>query len=235
MVYAVLLAGGLGKRVGSNLPKQHIVVDNFEIIEYTIKAFYNCEMIDSIIIVSNKEYLDHVELLKTKYKRVKGVLVGGDTRTKSVFSAISFLAKTASNNDKILISDAARPLITKRELKELIEKLDSFSAATTFIKCNETLFKNVNGSVDQIIYRDGIIRQTSPEGYRFATLKWLYLGDDHPPIDNYKNIGLDQLFSCGVSIGLVESNNFNFKITTKEDINLFETFLKTGFERIINS
>ena len=138
-------------------------------------------------------------------------------------------------DNKVIISDAARPCITKREISEIIRQLDTYIAVTTGLESYETLLKTEQGKITQIIPREGIIRQTSPEGYRMSALKQLYLDVDEQTICSYRNIGIDQLFDNGEKIGIVKSNPLNFKITDTNDLKLFESILKKGFENIINS
>lgn len=234
MNYVVLLAGGIGSRMNSKIAKQHLVVMNHQIIEYTLKAFSNSSNVDCIIVVSNKSYVEQVENLMTQYSKLKKVIVGGKTRICSVRNAISYLSEICGNDDKIIISDGARPCVTTREIDEIFEKLNTFRAITTGIENYETLLKIDNNNLNQIISRDGIIRQTSPEGYVFSVLKWLYIDATDEIVSAYKNIGIDQLYGAGLSIGIVKSNPLNFKITTKDDLVLFNSVLKSGFENFIN-
>lgn len=234
MTTVILLAGGIGSRMNSSTAKQHIVIQEHQIIEYTIMAFSNCELVDRILIVSNPKYLDMVESLKSRYPLVYKVVPGGNTRMESVYNAIMEV-KDELDDDKIIISDAARPCITKREIVELISALDKYIAVTTGIISNETILKTDNHVIAQIIQRDGIIRQTSPEGYRLSALKWLYINNTIEMISKYRNIGIDQLHASGAEIGIIESNPLNFKITTPYDLVLFDSVLKQGFDNIINS
>lgn len=234
MAYVILLAGGIGSRVESKVAKQHIVVNQHQIIEYTLMAFSNSKEVDHIMVVSNPIYLDKVVELKQKYPKLKRVIPGGSTRMMSVYNGVKAISDIASDDDKIIISDAARPCITRREIDEIVKSLDKYLAVTTGISNNETILKIEDEEITQIISRKGIMRQTSPEGYKFSALRWLYLNNTDDIISSYCNIGIDQLFASGVKIGLVNSNPLNFKITTKSDIQLFESVLKQGFYNIIN-
>ena len=231
----VLLAGGEGNRVGGNIAKQHIIVNEHQIIEYTLMAFSNCKEIDQIVVVSNLNYIKQVEDLRESYNKLICAIPGGKTRIESVFKGIQYIETISNDNDKIIISDAARPCITTRELNEMIKAFDNYIAVTTCVSSNETILKVEGEEITQIIQRDGIKRQTSPEGYKFFALKWLYLASEKTIVDTYRNIGIDQLYACGTKIGIVDSNPLNFKITTADDIKLFQTVLRTGFQEIINS
>ena len=235
MNIAILLAGGTGSRVGKRIAKQHIIVDEHQILEYTLMAFSSSDLIDEILVVTNPLYYEEVLKIKQSYKKFKHVTFGGETRILSAYNGISFLKDIVADEDNIIVSDAARPCITKRELRDIIDSLGTHFAVTSGISSNETLLKVKNDEIMQIIPRDGILRQTSPEGYKFSVLKWLYIQADLSLVKTYKNIGIDQLYACGTKIGIVKSNPLNFKITTPEDLMLFKNVLKQGFDRIINA
>ena len=233
MNVVVLLAGGIGRRMKSTIPKQHLVMNEHQIIEYTLHAFSRSEVVDYILIVSNKDYIETVESMKSMYPKLKWVIKGGDTRIRSAYNAVCFLSSICKPADKIIVSDAARPCITLREIKELFVSLERYKAVTTGLESYETLLNVDKETIKSVIPRDGIYRQTSPEGYRFGALKEMYIDCPISVVDNYRNIGIDNMVMRGEKIAVIKSNTFNFKITTKEDIYLFEYVLSKGFDAII--
>ena len=234
MNVVILLAGGSGLRISSDVPKQHIVMNEHQIIEYTLLAFSNCEAVDAILVVSNAKYKDKIEGHKVFFPKLKWVIDGGETRIRSAYNAVKFLQDKCYDTDNVIVSDGARPCITHTEITELYERLKEYDAATTAIPSYETLLRIEDGVVDGMIPRDGVARQTSPEAYRYGILKQLYLYTDESIVDSYRNIGIDQLVDKGEKVSIVKSNVFNFKITTPEDLYMFEYVLKKGFDTIIN-
>ena len=232
--FVILLAGGSGLRICSNVPKQHIVLNEHQIIEYTLLAFSSCEAVESILVVSNALYKKKLEAHKVFFNKLKWVIDGGETRIKSAYNAIKFLQDKCYDTDNIIVSDGARPCITHREIEELYSELQTSVAATTAIDSYETLLRVGNGKIVDLIPRDGIVRQTSPEAYKYGVLKQLYLYTADNEIDSYRNIGIDQLVNKGEKVSVIKSNIFNFKITTPEDLYMFEYVLKKGFNTIIN-
>ena len=216
-----------------SLPKQHILADNHQIIEYTLKAFSASEYVDAIMVISNPVYKADVESLKPLFPKLKWVIEGGCTRIKSVENGIVFLKDICDEDDKIIISDAVRPCITMAEIEGIVKSLDSHRAVTTGVEVYETILTLEGDAIVSVIPRDGVVRQTSPEGYRFSALLELYLDEKEEVIAQYQNIGIDMLFRKGVPIGFVKSNPLNFKITLPEDMYLFEAVLKQGFDKII--
>ena len=233
MNIVVLLSGGSGTRMCGSLPKQHIMADNHQIIEYTLTAFSMSKYVDAIIVVSNPAYISYVHELKGTFEKLKWVIEGGDTRIQSVENAVGFLSDFCLPKDKIIFSDAVRPCVTLKEIENLVNSLDTYVAATTGVEVYETVLTLCNDTISTIIPREGVVRQTSPEGYLFGTLEQLYTHEKANTISQYRNIGIDQLYAQGVPVGVVKSNPLNFKITLPEDIYLFEAVLKQGFEKII--
>lgn len=150
-------------------------------------------------------------------------------------NAVHFLQTVCELDDKIIISDAVRPCITLREIAAVYDALNLFVAVTSGVEVYETLLKMEDGQIKTIIPRNGIVRQTAPEGYRFSTLKSLYIDIEPHIVSGYSNIGIDYLFSNGVQIGFVKSNPLNIKITTPDDLIVFETILEKGFNELLLS
>lgn len=235
MNIVVLLAGGIGERMHSSIPKQHLLVSGHQIIEYTLMAFSKSKDVDAILVVSNLEYMQYIIDLKQNYPKLKWVIGGGSTRIDSVHNAVSYLHSFCNGDDLILISDAVRPCITTLEISQLFSSLSDHVASTTCIEVYETVLKSTSQNIESIIHRDGLYRQTSPEGYRFSILEMLYIYTDKDIVKQYSNIGIDQLFSKGIDIGLVKTSPLNIKITNPFDLYFFELILHDGFDKFLSS
>jgi len=231
MNVVILLAGGNGTRMQAEIPKQHLVVNKHQIIEYTLESFSACSLIDFILVVSNPDYRENVEALQCRFPKLRWVISGGATRVSSVCNGVRFLREICTSEDKILISDAVRPFVSSTEIEELIQSLDTRVAATTGVESYETILKVEQGKIAAIIPRDGLVRQTSPEGYRFHVLEELYAENNQEVIKEYTNIGIDQLYARGEKIAIVKSSPLNIKITTREDLCIFETIVQQKLEK----
>ena len=221
-------------RMQATLPKQHIEIGDQQIIEYTLTAFSACEQIDAILVVSNPQYINRVMELKSKFGKLSWVIDGGESRIQSVEKGVAFLKEVCTPNDKVIISDAVRPCISLEEIEKSLSMLEVYPAVTTGVEVYETILRIEDHNISDIIPRDGVVRQTSPEGYIFSTLIDLYINEKRETVSQYRNIGIDQLFAKGIPVGLVKSSPLNFKITTQDDVYLFETVLKHGFQTIIS-
>src|SRR5690625_3097890 len=115
MNIAVLLAGGIGSRMGNvDKPKQFIDVYGKPIIIYTLETFANHPNIDYIAITCLEEWVEDLTILLRKYEidKVKWIIPGGKTRQESVFNAIKTISDECDDNDIIVVHDSVRPLIS---------------------------------------------------------------------------------------------------------------------------
>lgn len=234
MNIVVILAGGVGSRMKLDVPKQHMKVHSRQIIEYTLWAFSSVKLVDAILVVSNEKYIDQMSKLSGKYDKLKWVIPGGDTRIWSVYNAVDFLKDICKGEDKIIVTDAARPCVRHSETVRVLEALDTYQVVTTGVEIYETILRTEHEKISDIIQRNGVFRQTSPEGYHYAVLYDLYKNKEHEVIESYTNIGLEPVYNSNVEIGIVKTSPLNFKITTVEDIYLFETVIERGFEKYIS-
>ena len=124
----IIPSGGKGLRLGTDIPKQYVKVNNKELIAYTIDVFEQCDEIDEIVIAAQKDYFDLLNKIIKKYsfKKVLKIVEGGKERQDSVYNALSSLS--ASNRDLILVHDAARPLLPQKVLLSVlhIQKTQGF-------------------------------------------------------------------------------------------------------------
>ena len=146
-IILILLAAGDGKRLKSNIPKPYVKVNNKTLLEYSLNCFENISQIKKIMIVYNKKHKKHLNKIKFNKKIIK--IYGGRTRQESTFKALKFIKKM--NCKKVLIHDVARPNLSKKLIKEIINKLNHNHAVVPIIKTNDAtkrykknlIFKNI--------------------------------------------------------------------------------------------
>uniref|UniRef100_A0A7V2ZHL6 2-C-methyl-D-erythritol 4-phosphate cytidylyltransferase n=1 Tax=Ignavibacterium album TaxID=591197 RepID=A0A7V2ZHL6_9BACT len=224
-VIAIIPAGGKGLRAGSAdkksiaTPKQYLKINNKELIAYTLEKFQHNKSINRIIIAAEPNYFDLLIGIVKKYKLTKVNLIveGGETRQHSVFNAL--LSSDADKNDLIVVHDAARPLIPANVLSAAIETAKEKGNALVCIKAKDTLIK-AKKYVEEYLNRDEVYYVQTPQIFKYRDLlsamsrafKENFIGTD-------ESILVKKL---GKKINIVEGSVFNFKVTTKEDIEMFE-------------
>jgi len=224
MTIAIIPAGGKGLRVGiarngNATPKQYIKVGGKEIIVYTLQTFQKNKLINRIIIAAEPQYFNHLVRLVKKYKLTKVELIveGGVTRQDSVYNAL--LSAEAKDNDLIVVHDAARALLPDTVLTNSILTARKKGNALVCIKTKDTLIKGKE-SVVEYLDRNEVYYVQTPQIFKF---KDLLKAMNKAVKENF--IGTDESMlvkRMGKKVHIVEGSIFNFKITTKEDIELFK-------------
>lgn len=222
----LLLAGGIGSRAGTEIPKQFISINNKPIIVYTLSTFQKCNLIDAICVVSHADWISQIETYKDKFSlnKIKWIVTGGSTGLESVANGIQALA-SLSDNDLILIHDSVRPFITIKSIIDNISIAKLHGVAVTSVPCVETLVKvdSENKSTTQIP-RDNLMRVMTPQTFELGRLRCLFKNNNIMECPYPSTFAL--YMSKGYPIYCSYGSERNIKITYPEDIeylkNLFE-------------
>ena len=219
---AIIPAGGKGFRSGLATPKQYLKVNGMEIIVYTLQTFQRNKHIGKIIIAAEPEYFSLLIGLVKKYKlsKVKLIVEGGSTRQQSVYNAV--LSSEADDNDLLVIHDAARALIPNEILTNAIISAKKNGNALVCIKAKDTLIKG-DKTVDKYLNRDEVYYVQTPQIFKY---KDFYKALVKAEKENF--VGTDEsmlIKRTGKKVNIVEGSVFNFKITTKEDVELFKKLI----------
>jgi 2-C-methyl-D-erythritol 4-phosphate cytidylyltransferase len=217
---AVIPAGGKGIRSGTAAPKQYLKFNDKELIVYTLEIFQQNELIDEIIISVERDYFNILNDVKEKYNlsRISKVVEGGDTRQDSVYNALKSLTDTA-DNDLVAVHDAARPLLTQEVLTNAVKTAKQKGNALVCIKAKDTLIKG-NEVVESYLDRDEVYYVQTPQIFPYSVLMKAMK-------NAYENnfIGTDESMlvrQIGEKVNIVEGSVYNFKVTTADDIEMFE-------------
>lgn len=223
MNIAVILAGGSGSRFGSELPKQFLKVAGKKIIEHTIDAFENNELIDEIAIVSKEEYIPEVEqiVLNNQYRKVKKVLVGGKERYHSSLSAI---AAYTDDRDNLIFHDSVRPLVNDRIIKDCIKALEKYDAVDVAIKATDTIIQiDDNNCIDCIPNRTILRNGQTPQCFKRGVIKKAYdIALKDPAFITTDDCGVIRKYMVDTPIYIVAGEVFNMKVTYIEDLFLLD-------------
>lgn len=226
---AIILAGGVGSRVGAGKPKQFIEVEGKPVIAYTIEKFQKHQCIDAIEIVCVKEYKAYLKEIVKRYdfNKVKWIVKGGDSFQKSVMSGVYHLKDRISEDDIVLIHYAASPFVEEDIITDAIEvcreKGNCVSATPMFL----LMGSNDDGKKStKWIDRDKIMGLNSPQTFRYGYVKQLYdEAIQKKIIDTVEPHTTSLMYKMGRTIYFSKGNQTNIKITTKEDLGLFEGYV----------
>ena len=227
MIDVIILAGGVGSRLKSAVPKQFIEIDGCPIIVHTIRNFQDNPNIDHIIVVCLGNWIEHTKNIVKKYNldKVTDVIPGGATGHISTKNGVYFLKNRLSEQDYVIIHDAARPIVSQEVINDLIETAKKNGNACSAVSCYETIFLTENRlSGKEQIDRNRVIRVQTPHCYKYGLIKSLY---EKAETDKREDFVYAHILAMeyGVEIVFSKGTNNNIKITTKEDIALFRALL----------
>ena len=230
--YVVLLAGGVGKRMKSEIPKQFMEVAGKPIIVYSIENFQRNDQIEKIVVVCVKEWIEHLRKLIRKYSltKVEWITEGGDTGHDSIRNGVFFLRDKIEPDDYIIIHDAVRPVLPQKAIDEVIRVAHENGNASSSIACHPPIvctedYKSGITDVD----REHVMLTASPQAYRYELALKCY---DKAEQENRHNFTFTSslLIHYGERVYFAKGTTCNIKITQKEDIALFGALLKVPEE-----
>lgn len=228
MNIAIILAGGVGSRVGANVPKQFIEVYEKPIIAYTLDVFENHPEIDAIEIVCVKEYIYKLSeiISKYNYSKVKYVAEGGKDFQHSVINGIFNLENKINDDDVVLIHWAASPFVTNEIISDCIKVASEKGNSISANPCYLLYGSNDNGKSTKFIDRDSIVTMSAPQGFNYNFIKNLYKkAINDGLLDKVEPHTTSLMYFMGETIYLARGCQTNIKITTKEDIELFKGYI----------
>ncbi|MDQ4137418.1 MAG: bifunctional cytidylyltransferase/SDR family oxidoreductase [Actinomycetota bacterium] len=169
----VILAGGVGTRVGLNVPKQLVKVAGKTILEHTVAVFEQSPLIDEILVMITPGWEPRIwELLGDRYPKVTGVLAGGETRNETTRLAI---AAVGSEDAKLILHDAVRPLLDAQIIEDCVATLDRYDAVDVVIPSADTLVEvDDRQIITAIPDRSRFRRGQTPQAFRLSVLREAY-------------------------------------------------------------
>lgn len=216
---AVILAGGVGARVGLDIPKQLIKIAGKSILEHTIATFNDHEAVDEVIVMMAAGHLDavHAMLRGGLYPKVSQVLEGADTRNGTTLRA---LAAVGEDDAKVLFHDAVRPLVSDRIITECFAALDQYDAVDVAIPSADTIIEVDDEDVIRAIPpRSHLRRGQTPQAFRASTIRAAYaVAADDPDFVATDDCTVVLRYSPEVPIGVVAGEERNMKVTEPIDV-----------------
>lgn len=232
MVYGVILAGGIGSRMGGDKPKQYLNLKGRPIIIYTIEKFFACPAIDKIIVLCPAQWEEHTKDLIKKFispaQDKITVARGGATRNETIMNAVDLIEKSGCLDDDTIIvtHDSVRPFVTHRIIEENVKACEEYGACDTVIKATDTIVESKDGKfISNIPNRNYMYQGQTPQSFKAVKLKELYSS----LTQEEKEILTDaaKIFVLkGEKVALVDGEDFNIKITYPYDMRVAKSLLE---------
>lgn len=233
MNYAGVLAGGIGSRMESKLPKQFLKINNVPIIIRTLRTFLASPETGKIVIAMNPQWMEYFdEMLKEYCMDTSRMIIisGGTTRFLSMVNIVDACIKDLGENlcedDLLCIHDCARPFFTEKIIKDNFEGVKEFDMVTTSVPTIDTVLIAKNGNESSYVpERSTVFCDQGPQTFRIKQFKELQSVLTQEETDSYMEAGRMYL-EKGKKVGIVPGDRMNFKITTEFDMVLAELLLK---------
>lgn len=237
MNIAVILAGGVGNRLGAGIPKQFVEILGKPILAYTIEPFDKHPNVDAILVVCVKPYVDYIWELKEKYgfEKLRWVTEGGSTFQESVMNGMNYLSDKAQKDDTVLFHFGASPFIKPDIITDVIrvckEKGTNAISTTDYlllsgVKKTTASVADPENYTDEYIDRDTIAVMNTPHAFQYGFLVDMYKeAVETGVIDTVEPHTTTLMYAMGKKIYFSKGSQDNIKITTKDDLEMFEGYV----------
>ena len=234
MNIALIIAGGSGNRMGQDIPKQFIHVDDCPIIIHTMKAFERHPDVHAIAVVCLEGWETVLRSYANQFsiKKLKWIFPGGNTGMESIHNGIYGLKREGcTDDDLVLIHDSVRPLLSQEIISSNIAICKKYGYAITGIQCREAILESEDGFTTQTsIPRDSLIRTQTPQTFRLGNIIRVH--------DEARQKGItNSVASCTLvaevgnrTMHIVPGSEKNIKITTVEDLEMLKALMHTSKE-----
>ena len=237
MNYAVILSGGVGSRLGLDIPKQYYKVNGKSIIAYVLETIENHNRIDGYIVVAADEWrpfvmeiiarleIDNVTDGTEGKKKFLGFAKPGANRQLSIYNGLLQLKNVAKDEGLVLVQDAARANTSMDLISRCLSISEDEDGAMPVLTMKDTVYLSKDGRmVSKLLNRAEIFAGQAPESFRYG--KYLEANEALLPEEILSiNGSTEPAVKAGMKIAMIDGEESNFKITTVEDLKRFETIV----------
>lgn len=220
MNIALILSGGTGNRLGTDIPKQYLKIKGKTIISYCLEVFEECKSISAVQIVADASWQKLIK--ESPLTKLKGFSAPGKNRQLSIFNGLEDIRSYANKNDIVVIHDAARPLVSKEQIEDVIEAAKMHDGAVPVLPMKDTVYFSEDGKkITSLLNRSSVVAGQAPESFKLE--KYYEANRRLLPEQIMKiNGSTEPAVLAGFDIAVVQGDERNFKITTRDDLRRFE-------------
>lgn len=227
---AIIIAGGVGSRMGQEIPKQFINVGEKPVIVYTLEAFQEHPLVDAIEVVCLAGWEQVLRAYARQYKidKLKWVVKGGASGQESIRNGVYNFEGVLAEDDICIVHDGVRPMLDPEVITDVDRVAKERGNAVTSMPYNEQIFlvdKKDSATTTQYIPRETLRRVSTPQAYRFGLLDSKY----HEAFE--KGVGIDgsnytntMMVQLGVRLNFAVGSDRNIKLTTPENLEFFRAW-----------
>ncbi len=234
--YVILLAGGVGKRMRGDIPKQFMKINDQPIIAYTIERFQHNSQIEKIVVVCVKDWIEQLKEIinKFNFSKVEWIVEGGNTGHDSIRNGVFFLNGKIDPDDYIIVHDAVRPILPQRAIDEVIRVAHEKGNASSSIVCHPPIvYTDDFESGIRDIDREHIMLTASPQAFKYSLALKCYERAEKEDKHNF-TFTSSLLIYCGERVYFAKGTTSNIKITKQEDLALFKALLTVPEELLFS-
>lgn len=227
MNIGLIIAGGSGKRMGQDIPKQFLNVGEKPIIVYTLEAFQNHPSIDAIVVVCINGWENILNSYAKQFNITKlaAVVEGGDCGQASIKNGLDVIKEKFNDEDIVLIHDAIRPMVSEDIISDNIAKCNLYGNATAVVPCTTVVLeKTTDDYSENVVNRDKIYLTQTPQAFVLKDILSAHEEAKQKGITNsvascalYSELGRKVYYSVGAET--------NLKLTRPADIEIFKALL----------
>lgn len=221
---AVILAGGTGSRVGGDVPKQFLTIDEVPILAYTLEHFQRCPDIDAIAVVCIKGWESEVESYREEFglDKIVRVVEGGSNSLESISAGVFGIADIMDPEGIVVIHDSVRPIISSEIISDCVRVAKKNGNGCASIPMNETIVQKDNADSGHVnVERSTVMRVQTPQAYKYDMIHEMYSEARRRGITEsiYANTLLLEL---GGKVFFSKGSETNLKVTSRNDLDIIE-------------
>ena len=226
---AIVLAAGQGKRMHSKVQKQFLEIQGYPVLYYSLRCFQESPLIQDILLVTGEDALSYCKeeiVKKYGFTKVSNVIAGGKERYESVWKALCIL-KERGQSGFVMIHDGARPFVTEEILKRGLQKVKETGACVIGMPSKDTVkLSDEEGYVKETPNRKCVWTIQTPQIFSYSLIREAHDSIRQKDMSKITDDAMVVEQETGAKVALAEGSYQNIKITTPEDLDIAEAFLK---------